>query len=709
MTPEKDTKQAIQCDALTSHCRRQGEDVLVCLRLGPGDLGVGEVQVMLVGPTSKVRVTGSIDREGDGLLLTFAVPRAKLGWRAMDVAVRPSAGEAHPTDARLLAAKNRPSALLIGPAPACKMAPPRPPDPPATATGTTPKTVARRALGRMTRSRRGSGSEGAVTPPPSSAVDAGMQRRLKVSVICDADGIGQASKWIETYAGHAVDVIVVGEGSPGSIESPWVRRRRNVEAWPDVFGELLQAEPRDVIVVAANAGPTAPSSPEAQACVRALLVHLGRRGSCLFDLTVVTASSADRTPESVEAFLNEAAGDDLGGSVGVTPEFAVVKTRRQALLKLREDQISDLLIVREPRAQVSILATIPAASPRAARVVDYGEPPADVWRQGQGPDLTLRHYAGPIVSAGSTRLVLGPTMLPESFRWPYAAELSHSRSADVGNGFTPAPRVDNAPKLEGTYYYLDCLFSGHFGHLTTEVVARLWGWEQARAEFPDLKALFHTRSARGRDGTLERLLFTSYGIDPAQIVSTDGPVRLRSVVGASPMWHNAPPHSAHPAIRDTWDRITTGLLKDRDASPHDRIFVSRGSRYAHRRGCTNQSEVEEVFASHGFHVFYPEELPLPEQAALFAGARVVAGFAGSALFNLMHCRRLDAIVVLGHNGYPARNEHLFAATLGADLHYFWMPPDEWDPSGPVKKERLTTFSVDLSVYGEQLGAVLDGV
>ena len=30
-----------------------------------------------------------------------------------------------------------------------------------------------------------------------------------------------------------------------------------------------------------------------------------------------------------------------------------------------------------------------------------------------------------------------------------------------------------------------------------------------------------------------------------------GPVRLRSVVGASPMWHNAPPHWAHPAIRDT--------------------------------------------------------------------------------------------------------------------------------------------------------------
>ncbi len=391
--------------------------------------------------------------------------------------------------------------------------------------------------------------------------------------------------------------------------------------------------------------------------------------------------------------------------------LAVVKTRRQALIPLREDQITDLLVAREPRARVSILATIPAESPRdgAARVVDYGEPPAEVWRLSQGPDLTLRHYAGPILSAGGTRLFIGTTMLPESFRWPYEAALQHERSPAVWNESILAPRFGKAPMLEGTYYYLDCLHSGHFGHLTTEVVSRLWGWERAKAEFPDLKALFHTRLSRGRDGTLERLLFTSYGIDPAQLVSTDTPVRLRSVVGASPMWHNTAPYSAHPAIRDTWDRMTTELLKDREAGAHDRIFVSRGSSYANRRGCTNQSEVEELFASHGFYVFYPEELPLPEQAALFAGARVVAGFAGSALFNLMHCRRLDAIVVVGHNGYPYRNEHLFAATLGADLHYFWMPADEWDPSGPVRKEKLVSFSVDLSAYGEQLGAVLDGV
>ena len=531
-------------------------------------------------------------------------------------------------------------------------------------------------------------------------------------MVCDAEDAGRTSKWIETYAGHEVDVIVVGKEPSGRSVPAGVQHRRTVKAWPDVFEVLLWGEPRDVIVVAGDAGPTIPSAPGAKEWVLALLVNLRRPGTCIFDVTTETPSAAERTPESVESFLTEAVGDDLVGRVTVTPDLVVVKTRRQAVIQLREDQVSDLLTAREPLAKVSILATIPAQSPPDGtyRIIDYGEPPAEVWQPTQGPDLTLRHYAGPIMSAGGTRLVLGSTMLPESFRYPYQPTLRKERSPSLGKGFTLAPpQLAKAPMLEGNYYYLACLVPGHFGHLTTEVVGRLWGWERAREEFPDLKALFHTNPAQGRDGTLERLLFTSYGIVPAQLVSADRPVRLRSVVGASPMWHNTDPYSAHPAIRDTWGRITTGLLKDRAAGSYERIFVSRGPRYAQRRGCTNQSEVEKLFASHGFHVFYPEELPLQEQAALFAGARVVAGFAGSALFNLMHCRRLEAIVVLGHNIYPARNEQLFATILGADLHYFWMPADEWDLSGPVKKEKLVSFTVDLSVYGKQLGAVLEGV
>jgi capsular polysaccharide biosynthesis protein len=263
--------------------------------------------------------------------------------------------------------------------------------------------------------------------------------------------------------------------------------------------------------------------------------------------------------------------------------------------------------------------------------------------------------------------------------------------------------MDDAPYLEGDYYFLDCVFSGHFGHLLTEVVCRLWGWDAARKELPDLKALFHTNPRRQRHGALERKIFAAYGVPEVDLVATDRPVRLRSVVGASPMWHNAQPFSVHPDIEEVWARLTSGLLDGGPPSEHERIFVSRGIDL-NRRRCRNQSEVERFFADRGFHVFYPERLPLNEQVALFAGARVVAGFAGSAMFNMMHCRRLEKAMIISHNGYAARNEHLFTSVLGGELHYFWQDSDM-----PLngKRVRRSSYAFDFEKYGADLARAIN--
>jgi capsular polysaccharide biosynthesis protein len=77
---------------------------------------------------------------------------------------------------------------------------------------------------------------------------------------------------------------------------------------------------------------------------------------------------------------------------------------------------------------------------------------------------------------------------------------------------------------------------------------------------------------------------------------------------------------------------------------------------------------------------YPELYDLPTQAAMFRGARVVAGFGGSGMFNVLHCDQLNAMIVLSQERYTARNELLFAAALGADIHYFWSTPDLGRPS-----------------------------
>jgi capsular polysaccharide biosynthesis protein len=308
------------------------------------------------------------------------------------------------------------------------------------------------------------------------------------------------------------------------------------------------------------------------------------------------------------------------------------------------------------------------------------------------------------------RLYAGNTILPESFRWPYASNPKHPQMTPVTPLFARRDRPDPTDVLRGDFYFLDCVFSGYFGHLTTEVLCRLWGWERAKREVPGLRAFFHTKPARGADGALERRLLTAYGIPESDITWSDRPVRLESVVGASPMWHNHEPYYAHPDIRETWARMTSGLLAGAEPARHERIFVSRGATLKERRGCRNQDEVERLFAARGYHVWYPEEVSLAEQVALFAGARVVAGFGGSAMSNLMHCRRLEAVVVISQNAYTARNEHLFASVLGAQLHYFWQRAEVEPPRvGRSKASDRSSFTFDFGRYGEDLGRVLAGL
>ena len=106
-------------------------------------------------------------------------------------------------------------------------------------------------------------------------------------------------------------------------------------------------------------------------------------------------------------------------------------------------------------------------------------------------------------------------------------------------------------------------------------------------------------------------------------------------------------------------RGTGGVVADvRDArlrAPRDRHDLRRGgyrpggaldgrrhpgplrlfcSRRPGKRSCHNAAEVEALFAAHGFAVVFPEDHPLPEQVRMVRDADVVAGFAGSGMFQI---------------------------------------------------------------------------
>jgi len=139
------------------------------------------------------------------------------------------------------------------------------------------------------------------------------------------------------------------------------------------------------------------------------------------------------------------------------------------------------------------------------------------------------------------------------------------------------------------------------------VLSRLWGWRAAKREIPDLKLIFRIRFSNERHPALEQRYFTALGIAEEDVVWTDKSVRLRSLVAATPMWHNQFPHYVHPEIKpQIWDPLGDALI-DPDSPTYDKIFVSR-QRHQASRNCRNAAEVEALFAAHGFEIVYPELL-----------------------------------------------------------------------------------------------------
>ncbi|MCW2494706.1 glycosyltransferase family 61 protein [Jatrophihabitans sp.] len=355
-------------------------------------------------------------------------------------------------------------------------------------------------------------------------------------------------------------------------------------------------------------------------------------------------------------------------------------THRPSRFRFIGDDDVEVSLRDEAGVTVTILDELPAGTlTGSAAVVSHesSTPKPGLAATMPYPRLQLRHYEGQIEFLGQSLLIVGESILPDSHRFYrrknnihplHPLEVAVPGRQDVVT--IPSIRLSRPP-LAGTYYLLDPQITGHYGHIMTEVIPRLWGWDLAKKLYPDLKTLTRVRAGRSQEPVLERLL-TAYGIDREDIVLVDHPVQLESVITASAMWHNFAPHFAHPDLRRIWDRIAAHLV-DPSAPNWDRLFLTRNP--AGFRSCHNTAEVEAVFRKYGFKILSIEEYDLGVQAGIASAAKVVAGFGGSAMFNLMYGRDVQNVIVLNHEKFTARNEHLYASLLGAREDWFWSTPD----------------------------------
>jgi capsular polysaccharide biosynthesis protein len=168
------------------------------------------------------------------------------------------------------------------------------------------------------------------------------------------------------------------------------------------------------------------------------------------------------------------------------------------------------------------------------------------------------------------------------------------------------------------------------------------------------------------------------------------------------------PAFVHPAIAETYAAVGAALdARAVSGAAYERLFCSRRPG---KRSCHNASEVEELFAAHGFTVVFPEDHPLPDQARMVRRADVVAGFAGSGMFQIAFAGGPKQVILIGSESYTASNEYLISSAVGHRLDLVICRPDVPKTGrGFSNRSYQSDFTFDPDREGVFLREVLAGL
>lgn len=376
-----------------------------------------------------------------------------------------------------------------------------------------------------------------------------------------------------------------------------------------------------------------------------------------------------------------------------TPALAVLRDEHANDVARRRTDGSVRLVEHRPALRFESRATLgDHSAPRSSREPESYQVPA----------LSMREYRDVVCRPGQVA-VLGNLVLPETFRHGRYPRLKNRGLVPLTRWFT-YEATPPEQRLEGSYYHLDGELRHHFGHFTSENVARLWGWPAAKAADPDLRLLMSSGLPDNARSSWELEFLEAAGVARQDVVSFSQPVHVERLVGVTPMF--SMPSYVHPDITETWTRIGDALEQRAAASDAARVFITRAP--GTHRWCHQTPEVEELFRQRGFTIVRPELLGLPDQIALMRGADVVAGFAGSGMFTSMFATQPQRVIVIRSVGYTPSNEYLIASVRGQTLDLVECVPDV--PATPGRFLRAafeSDFSFDLGAQGEQVARILD--
>ncbi|MFD2796814.1 glycosyltransferase family 61 protein [Promicromonospora vindobonensis] len=542
-----------------------------------------------------------------------------------------------------------------------------------------------------------------------------------VVVITDSAAPMDLARAVESSA-RAVRVrLMTSTAVPTDLRSPTIVVTP-VTSVRDMFNAIASGPAPDVIIEALES-----LDPRRSGAFGRLFLALNDEGAYIFarpggevrDTSVVwdwlrgrvereVAGSDDRRPRrrSVEQAIGEAIS-----SVTVNNGSVVVRKSGQHLMKIynllhRPDGESRLETAVQRRAgarAVERIATIPA---------EALEVETDL--RTNNPDLAMKRFkrrydVRPLVARVIRDALCAPRqiisvdglLLPESSMQPRVQPMYNRSLIDDGDDYAefPVSPGEDVAKLSGTYFHLDNEYPGHFGHVTSQDLTKLWAWESALYYDPDCRVLLSPPVGKSDLNEFQYRLLAAFGITRDRVTLLRGPVRVERLINATFGLQN--PYFVSPRCKDIWQRIGAEVAAKSTVQAPKRLFVSRGDGLPRR--CINGQDVEQVFRDAGFEIILPEQFDIADQIKMFREAEVVAGYAGSAMFNMVYSSAKTTWFVIGSRSYTATTEYLLAALYDDPIRYFFCDPVVEQPDGGWSSEAyFSNYTFNFERDGESL-------
>lgn len=258
-------------------------------------------------------------------------------------------------------------------------------------------------------------------------------------------------------------------------------------------------------------------------------------------------------------------------------------------------------------------------------------------------------------------------LLADSFRIQHHKKLQNKNSIPLFEDyFIVGDGVNPTKELKGEYFYLDSEYPCHFGHFTSEVISRLWAWDDLKAANPKMKVLIGLNKGSSLPDFMVKML-VSYGVNLSDIVTFDDGVNVETIYSATPYYVIG--SHIDPRITDIWNRVGSCYKSGTSGISGKKLFIARPENG--KRNCLNPERLEDIFKKKGFEFYNPEKHSWVDQLKTFSSATQIAGYAGSGTFNAMFSNSVKKMFIIGSDSYTASNEHYICAIKGVDLSYFW--------------------------------------